>query len=105
MKLPERIRSCRKPTSKLVILRNQTPAPPLVQRRGDAKEPEDPLQRLGIRPRDEGPDDFSRSRARYIRAKGELAFGEANLWFQVRNSSSSLPLNHERQPLRFAGNN
>ncbi len=104
MKLLERIRSWRKPTSKLVIPRNQTPAPP-VQRRRDAKEPEDPLQRLGIRPRDEGPDDFSRSRAGYIRAKGKPTFGETNLWFQVGNSSSSLPLNRERQPLRFAGNN
>jgi hypothetical protein len=32
MKLLERIRSCQKPTSKLVNPRNQTPAP-LVQRR------------------------------------------------------------------------
>jgi hypothetical protein len=28
MKLPERIRSCRKPTSKLVVPRNLTPPPP-----------------------------------------------------------------------------
>jgi hypothetical protein len=28
MKLPEQTRSCRKPTSKLVVPRNQTPATP-----------------------------------------------------------------------------
>jgi hypothetical protein len=28
MKLPEQTRSCRKPTSKLVVPSNQTPAPP-----------------------------------------------------------------------------